>query len=190
MALHEQSVGASDEWYTPAHVFKAMGVRFDLDVASPGHNVAPWIPANDTFTSDALEREWSGFVWMNPPFGGRNGVVPWLDKFFAHGNGVALVPDRTSASWWQEYAPRSATFLFVGSKLKFLTPDPELGSRRGKEGKRTPVPSPDWPGLYIGTQPAQGTTLMAAGPNGVAALTNAQRAGLGLTFAPINGERA
>ena len=35
MALHEQCVGATDEWYTPAHVFEALGCQFDLDVASP-----------------------------------------------------------------------------------------------------------------------------------------------------------
>jgi hypothetical protein len=39
---------------------------------------------------------------MNPPFGGRNGLAPWLDKFFANGNGIALTPDRTSAPWWQD----------------------------------------------------------------------------------------
>ena len=42
MALHEQSVGATDEWYTPPHVFEAMGCEFDLDVASPGQAVTPW----------------------------------------------------------------------------------------------------------------------------------------------------
>lgn len=179
MALHEQSVGASDEWYTPPHVFEAMGVRFDLDVASPGHNVTPWIPADVSFTSDALERAWDGFVWMNPPFGGRNGVTPWLERFLAHGNGVALVPDRTSAPWWQTYAPRSCEVLFLSSKLKFLTPDPILGSRKNKDGTRSPTPSPDFPGLYIGTQPAQGTTLVATGPAAVQALMNAEANGLG-----------
>ena len=38
---------------------------------------------------------WAGFVWMNAPFGARNGLEPWLAKFFAHNNGIALVPDRT-----------------------------------------------------------------------------------------------
>jgi hypothetical protein len=109
MALHEQSVGATDEWYTPPHVFKAMGVRFFMDAASPGPSVVPWIPAAMHIRADSLETEWVGFVWLNPPFGGRNGLVPWLEKFFAHGNGVALVPDRTSAPWWQDYARQRPT---------------------------------------------------------------------------------
>src|ERR1700755_2258276 len=102
MALHEQSVGRSDEWYTPPHVFEAMGCLFDLDPCS-----APAAPSNQwcvTYWFGAgLDSRWTGFVWMNPPFGGRNGIVPWLEKFFEHGNGVALTADRTSAPWWQGY---------------------------------------------------------------------------------------
>jgi len=162
MALHEQCSGKTDEWYTPPHVFDAMGVEFDLDVASPGRDVVPWIPAEAHYTSSSLgvDRPWYGFVWMNPPFGGRNGLMPWLTKFFAHGNGVALVPDRTSAPWWQTYAPRADLMLFVAPKLKFI----------GANG----LPGPS---------PAQGTALLAAGPRAVAALTNASR--LGVLVKPV-----
>lgn len=157
MALHEQSVGATDEWYTPPHVFEAMDVVFDLDVSSPR---VP-CPADDWccagICADSLTQPWRGFVWMNAPFGGRNGLAPWLRKFFDHGDGVALVPDRTSAPWWQDYAPQADAMLFVRRKLRFLRPD-------GSEGK----------------SPAQGTTLFAAGARGVQALNNAHRAGLGL----------
>jgi hypothetical protein len=89
MALHEQCVGATDEWYTPRHVFQAKGVQFDLDVASPGQAVVPWIPAAHHITRDSLTTPWEGECWMNPPFGARNGLVPWLKKFFEHGCGVA-----------------------------------------------------------------------------------------------------
>lgn len=156
MALHEQSVGKTDEWYTPPHVFEAMGVRFDMDVASPGEYLTPWIPAETFHTFKSLERGWRGFVWMNPPFGARNGLEPWLRKFFAHGDGVALTPDRTSAPWWQDYAPKADAILFVRKKIKFIGAD-------GQPGR----------------SPAQGTTLMAVGERGVQALRNAATAGLG-----------
>jgi hypothetical protein len=120
MALHEQCVGATDEWYTPPHVFKALGCAFAMDVASPGKDVTPWIPANDFITADSLAVQWRGIVWMNPPFGGRNALVPWLDKFLVHGNGISLVPDRTSAPWWQQCARRMDLILFVSPKLKFI----------------------------------------------------------------------
>jgi hypothetical protein len=156
MALHEQCVGATDEWYTPPHVFDALNTRFDLDVASPGAEVTPWIPAEEFWCANALNATWRGFVWMNPPFGARNGLVPWLQKFFDHGNGVALVPDRTSAPWWQQFASRADAILFVAPKLKFI----------GADGKP-------------GTSPAQGTCLLAAGNLAVDALVNAKMRGLG-----------
>jgi hypothetical protein len=159
MALHEQCVGATDEWYTPPYVFDAMDCEFDLDVASPGRKVTPWVPAKDFNTAHGLELNWWGFVWMNPPFGPRNGIVPWLEKFFDHGDGVALTPDRTSAPWWQWFAPRADSILFVNGKIKFIRAD-------GKPGK----------------SPAQGTTLMAIGPRGREALQNAADNYLGVLF--------
>lgn len=161
MALHEQCLGATDEWYTPPHVFDALGCWFDVDVASPGGSVTPWIPACSFIQTGSLETEWSGFVWMNPPFGGRNGLVPWLAKFFQHGHGIALVPDRTSAPWWQQFAPRADLALFVSPKLRFI------------DAQGNPGPSPP-----------QGTTLLALGERGAAALRHARQAGLGALLKP------
>ncbi len=157
MAAHEQSVGKTDEWYTPPHVFEALGCQFDSDVASPGRHITPWIPAKNFITTNSLYATWWGFVWMNPPYGGRNGKALWLEKFFAHGNGIALVPDRTSAPWWQEFAPRTKLILFVTPKIKFIGMDGNLGK-----------------------QPGNGTCLMGAGPHSVEPLTRARRAGLGI----------
>lgn len=161
MALHEQCVGATDEWYTPPHVFEALSCRFGMDVASPGSHITPWVPALSFLTSHSLEQKWRGFVWMNPPFGARNGLVPWLEKFFRHGDGIALTPDRTSAPWWQTYAPRADAILFVAPKLKFIGAD-------GKPGK----------------SPAQGTCLMAVGEKAIDALNRAQAAKLGVLMHP------
>ena len=162
MALHEQSIGATDEWYTPLHVFDSLGCEFDMDVASPGRDVTPWIPAYRFITSESLERPWDGIIWMNPPFGPRNGLVPWLERFFVHRNGIALVPDRTSAPWWQQFAPRADLILFVAPKLKFIGAD-------GKPGR----------------SPAQGTSLLAAGQVAVNAICRASDERLGTLFKPV-----
>ena len=64
-------VTGSEEWYTPSPIFEASGCRFDLDVASPGAEIVPWIPADRHFTAadNGLERDWGdAFVWCNPPF--------------------------------------------------------------------------------------------------------------------------
>ena len=161
MSAHELSVGGSNEWYTPPHVFEAMGTAFDLDVAHPGLDVVDWIPTRRILTEDGLTAPWTGFVWMNPPFGSRNGIVPWLDRFFVHGNGVALCPDRTSAPWWQIYAAKADAILFVSPKIHFI------------------------PGAGVtASSPGTGTTLFAAGALGVSALLNATRNGLGLMVQP------
>lgn len=157
MSAHE-SASKTDEWYTPAWVFEAMGAQFDLDVASPDIRIVPadqW--CSDSLGRSSLERAWRGFIWMNPPFGGRNGYRPWAKKFIAHGNGVALAPNRTGAPWWQEFARECDSLLFVTPKIKFLRPD-------GSEGK----------------SPGYGSVLMAIGAQGRAALERAAANGAGL----------
>lgn len=148
-----ETMGRSDDWYTPAYIFDALGCRFDLDVAGP-LSKACHVPADSFIECGSLSLPWRGFVWMNPPFGGRNGIEPWLDKFFEHGNGIALTPDRTSAPWFQRAAKRANTLLFMSPKVKFERPDGTLGKSLGC-----------------------GTVLMSAGPRGRAALLRAGRLG-------------
>lgn len=127
MSHWDITVGESDEWYTPAYIFDALGVTFDLDVASPPEGPRH-VPARHWFSEYSLMMKWSGFVWMNAPFGGRNGLVPWLDKFFGHGNGIALAPDRTSAPWFQDAMQDAESILFLSPKVKFERPDGTTGA--------------------------------------------------------------
>ncbi len=158
---HWEAPGASDEWFTPKYIFDALGCEFDLDVAAPAGG-GDCVPAKLCYTRRGLSDEWFGFVWMNPPFGGRNGLAPWLAKFIAHGNGIALVPDRTSAPWFQDAFPKMDAVLFT-RKIRFIRPD-------GSEGK----------------SPSNGTALMALGTQGVVALRRAADRGLGILCEPLN----
>lgn len=158
-----ETPGASDEWYTPAHVFKALGERFDLDVAAPSRNR---VPARMWLSTGGLSNPWWGYVWMNPPFGGRNGIAPWLDRFFAHGDGIALTPDRTSTPWFWNAWQQCDAVLFT-RKIRFLRPD-------GSEG----------------ASPSNGTCLFAAGDRAVAALHRASIAGLGILGQPLKAQAA
>lgn len=166
MALHEKP-GKTDEWYTPEYVFKAMGVKFDLDVASPKDFKPEWIPAAKRIVDHSLFKDWWGFVWMNAPFGGRNGLRPWLNKFINHRNGICLVPDRTSAPWWNQAAKEMDFVLFVSPKIKFLDKK-----------------------LRLGRSPAQGTCLMSIGHKGNKALKMAQKNGLGCLMKYVCEDRA
>jgi phage N-6-adenine-methyltransferase len=131
MSEHEKCVGESDEWYTPKSIFDAIGLTFDLDPCSPSKE--HWTPAKKFYTKedDGLLSEWQGLVWMNPPFGGRNGQVPWLRKFISHGNGIALVAARTSSGWFHEIAPQMDGMLFPKGKTKFVKPDGTIGKSPG-----------------------------------------------------------
>jgi len=155
-----EAIGQSDEWYTPAYIFDALGVRFDLDVAAPVAG-PKHVPCDRWISDGSLSKAWHGFIWMNPPFGGRNGLEPWLQRFMAHGNGIALVPDRTSAPWFQTYCTQADAVLFVAPKIKFERPD---GS--------------------VGKQPGTGTALLAKGPLGVGALWRAHGK-IGAAFSPV-----
>lgn len=131
MAAYEKA-GESDEWYTPKYIFDALGAKFDLDVAAPinGPKNVPclnWYHKIDR----ALSRQWYGFVWMNPPFGHQSTKRKWLSKFFDHGNGICLLPDRTSAPWWQEMASKADAITFVSPKVKFERPDGSIGESPG-----------------------------------------------------------
>ena len=152
-----ESNGKTDEWLTPPHVFAALGCTFDLDVAAHSRS---YVPTGGGIFSDSLTADWQGFVWMNPPFGGRNAIAAWLEKFVAHGNGIALTPDRTSAPWFQTAFLEMDAVLFT-PKLKFLRPD-------GSEGG----------------SPSNGTALMTIGWQGVAALERAAAHGLGILAHP------
>lgn len=155
-----EAAGETDEWYTPPYVFAALGCRFDLDVAAPIDRTHVCTPADRFITADSLSQKWAGVVWMNPPFGHQSTKRAWLAKFFDHGNGIALTPDRTSAPWFREAWMRADLVMFT-PKIKFVRPD---GS--------------------IGESPGTGTCLWAVGPQGVSALRRASLAGLGILATP------
>ena len=86
----------TDEWYTPAWMFRAIATEFDLDPCSPG--VPPSsVPAKRHLTKaeNGLTAEWSGSVWLNPPFSGKR---PWYERLVQHGDGIALMPARTETT--------------------------------------------------------------------------------------------
>jgi len=148
----------SREWYTPPRVFDAMGVEFDLDPASPGADVVPWIPSRKhlTITDDGLAAAWSGFVWLNPPYGIRYGMQKWIDRFVAHRNGIILLPGYTYTKWFHNFIVETDCHLFPLNKFQFISPLSPNGSNS-----------------------TMANFLAAIGEMGVAALRTAAANGLG-----------
>ena len=118
----------NDEWYTPSWMFRALGVEFDLDPCSPG--VPPSsVPAKRHLTKadNGLSAEWSGSVWLNPPFSGKR---PWYARLVEHGNGIALMPARTETHDLQDYMSAAQALLFLKGRIYF-----ERGHRPGANGR-------------------------------------------------------
>lgn len=160
------SAGRTDEYYTPPEIFEALGCTFDLDPCQPETGRAYLsVPTEHFYTKqeNGLLQPWHGFVWLNAPFGGRNGVVPWLERFVSHGNGIALVNALTSCGWFHDFAPKMDALFFPRGKTQFVKPDGE----RGKS-------------------PQNGIVLMALGGRGFRALKQAQASGFGLMVTPWN----
>ena len=79
----------SDDYYTPKWVFDALGLQFDIDVASPVGGIS-WIPAKRYFTQydDGLAQDWGGSkVWMNPPY---SKPALWVDQWIVFGSNVKI----------------------------------------------------------------------------------------------------
>lgn len=111
--------GSSTEWYTPPHIFEALGIDFDLDPASPPGGV-PWVPAAHHFAveDNGLTQPWAGRVWLNPPYG-REGAV-WVDRLVEHGDGIALVFARTDAAWGQRSMAAADVVCLISGRLSFV----------------------------------------------------------------------
>lgn len=121
----QQEQQTSDDFYTPRWIFDRMGITFDLDVAAPPGGV-PWVPADRYYTleDDGLTAPWSGRVWMNPPY---SHPAPWLDRFVAHGDGVALLTVAKSAWSQRLWDDQRAALVFIASGFEFVVSDDLTG---------------------------------------------------------------
>ena len=121
MGGHQSTRMISDTWLTPPEIVQALG-KFDLDPCCPP--VMPWPTADRMLCErdDGLTAEWSGRVWLNPPYSRE--AVKWLRKLATHGNGTALIFARTETSWFFETIWRAATaVLFLEGRIHFHKAD-------------------------------------------------------------------
>jgi phage N-6-adenine-methyltransferase len=108
------------EWPTPPGVFDALDstYHFTLDACATPENAK----CSRYFTSeqDALRQEWTGSVWLNPPYGREIGL--WLKKAVDSSKRgatvVCLVPSRTDTDWWHRWCMQGNIF-FVRGRLRF-----------------------------------------------------------------------
>ena len=144
----------SSEWYTPPHIFEALGLTFDLDPCAPPEGYTWTVPARSKFTEqdDGLLSVWpvDANVFMNPPYG--YAIPAWMNKMSLHGKGIALVFARLDTEWFHRFCTNADAICFVKGRLNFIHPEGE-------------------PSVYNAGAPSM---LVAWGADNVAALERSQ----------------
>lgn len=127
MTAHERAVGATVEWYTPASLFRALGVGFDLDPAASTMRTPSddWCITYFTREDDGLARRWCGHVWLNPPYGPEG--VAFIDRMITHGDGLMLLPSRTETKAYQRAWLGADAVCLLRERLWFIRNDGHTG---------------------------------------------------------------
>ncbi len=127
MGSHHSARLTRDEWLTPPEIIEDLG-PFDLDPCSPIER--PWPTAKNHFTilDNGLSKEWTGRVWLNPPYGRKNPYI-WLKRLAEHGDGIALIFARTETETFFKWVwERADAVLFIKGRLRFYEPSGSLPS--------------------------------------------------------------
>lgn len=115
----------SVEWYTPPEIIErvrhTLG-EISLDPAScdEAQRVVNAL-CHLTQKQDGLSGNWSGKVFLNPPYGKE--ISKWIQKLVAEyeaksiSEAIALVPARTDTEWFQKLSPY--TLCLVKGRIKF-----------------------------------------------------------------------
>jgi len=122
MGSHQSARAKTTTWLTPPSLVEALG-PFDLDpCAAPSPR--PWATASRhiELPEDGLAAEWSGHVWLNPPYSFE--AWKWLNRLAEHGDGIALVFARTeTAGFVKQVWGKASGVLFLHGRLHFHYPD-------------------------------------------------------------------
>ena len=110
----------NQEYETPDSLFDLLDKEFNftLDVCANRKNkkVQEYFSEKD----NALEQDWVGTCWMNPPF---KSLSKWIKKAHAeslkHGSTVVcFIPARTNTNWWHEHCMKGE-IRFLQGRPKF-----------------------------------------------------------------------
>jgi hypothetical protein len=114
--------GRHELWLTPPAIIRMLG-EFDLDpCACPEPRPWPTAKQHIALPDDGLAANWSGRVWLNPPYG--NKIAPWMERMSQHGSGIALIFARTETDFWHRWIwPYAKAVLFIRGRLNFHLPD-------------------------------------------------------------------
>lgn len=121
----------NERWSTPQNFFDELNQEFDFDLDVCAEE---WNHKCDQYFSpeqDGLRQNWSGTVWMNPPYGRE--IEKWIKKAYVEAlkgaTVVCLVPARTETAWFHDYCIKGEV-RFVRGRLYYTDPKGRSGRPR------------------------------------------------------------
>jgi phage N-6-adenine-methyltransferase len=126
---HVAHNSGNNEWYTPAeYIEAAREVLGGIDLDPASSDIAnQTVQATHYFTAevDGLAHEWSGRVWMNPPYS-SDLIGQFISKLIQHYDegkieaAIVLVNNATETKWFQELAQNAYAICFPKGRIKYL----------------------------------------------------------------------
>lgn len=145
---HVSYNSGNNEWYTPAeYIEAARAVMGSIDLDPASSEIANRIvkaSAYYTAETNGLDKEWSGNVWLNPPYA-SDLIGKFIDKLTTergYNQAVVLVNNATETEWFFKLVSVASAVVFPKGRVKFYMPD-----------GRTGAPLQGQAILYIGEQP-------------------------------------
>lgn len=126
---HVSNNSGNNEWYTPGHLIEAavaaMG-GIDLDPASSA-KANELVGAEEYLTAadDGRDCEWSGRVWLNPPYS-QPEIAQFCEKVVAEfgagrlSQACVLTNNATETGWFQGMLREAAAVCFLRGRVKYL----------------------------------------------------------------------
>ncbi len=129
---HRAQGTGENEWYTPAEYVEAarlvMG-KIDLDPAS-SELANRTVQAERIFTlkDNGLEQEWSGKIWLNPPYAQphiMNFAMKLVEEFKAGRvtEAIVLTHNYTDTAWFHAISEHAISICFTRGRIGFLSPE-------------------------------------------------------------------
>lgn len=104
---------ASPHWATPSAIYQELDDEFQF-TCDP-------CPLR-SLEENGLNIEWTGRVYVNPPYGRKIGA--WIQKGYESAQATAsvvvmLLPSRTDTKWWHDYIMKANEVRFIKGRLRF-----------------------------------------------------------------------
>jgi hypothetical protein len=138
---HVAQNSGDNEWYTPKAYAESARVvmgKIDIDPAS-SETANKIVKAGKIFTqdNDGLKQDWSGKLWLNPPY--STGLI---DKFAAKtvteyeqghiSEALVLVNNATETRWFARLCSVATGFCFPTGRVKFWHPRKKAAPLQGQ----------------------------------------------------------